>query len=162
VREYIDGVRDAAATVAAMNEELSRSSIGASRGGPRAGPLARPEAHDRHRDPPKGQGPLARREARLAWPAAADDPDQRDAGRDPAASGDLLDFGQADHWPTCARPRPWCAKGCAADGRRDGVEYRLRNSSQEEVIENVVLTDTMPRRCRHDRPARGLHAGRRG
>jgi multiple sugar transport system permease protein len=36
------------------------------------------------------------------------------------------------------------------------LRYRLRNSSQEEVIENVVLTDTIPD-WRDDRdPARGL------
>jgi multiple sugar transport system permease protein len=95
--------------------------------------------------PPKGQGPLARREARLAWSLML-----------PTLMSVTLvvllpllaifwisakPVELADLRP----PAPVVREDLRdADEAVATLRYRLRNSSQEEVIENVVLTDTIP------------------
>ncbi|MFD1343225.1 carbohydrate ABC transporter permease [Litorisediminicola beolgyonensis] len=95
--------------------------------------------------PPKGRGPLAKREARLAW-------------------GLLLPtiivvslvvilpllsifwisvkpIGLADLRP----PAPVAREALRGDGDELRVQYRLRNSSQQEAIRGVTLSDTLPK-----------------
>jgi multiple sugar transport system permease protein len=95
--------------------------------------------------PPKGQGPLARREARLAWSLML-----------PTLISVTLvvllpllaifwisakPVELADLRP----PAPVVREDLRdADEAVATLRYRIRNSSQEEVIENVVLTDTIP------------------
>jgi multiple sugar transport system permease protein len=95
--------------------------------------------------PPKGQGPLARREARLAWGLML-----------PTLISVTLvvllpllaifwisakPVELADLRP----PAPVVREDLRdADEAVATLRYRIRNSSQEEVIENVVLTDTIP------------------
>jgi multiple sugar transport system permease protein len=95
--------------------------------------------------PPKGQGPLARREARLAWSLMLPT---------------LLSVTLVVLLPLLAifwisakpveladlrPPAPVVREDLRdADEAVATLRYRVRNSSQEEVIENVVLTDTIP------------------
>jgi hypothetical protein len=95
--------------------------------------------------PPKGQGPLARREARLAWSLMLPT---------------LLSVTLVVLLPLLAifwisakpveladlrPPAPVVREDLRdADEAVATLRYRLRNSSQEEVIENVVLTDRIP------------------
>jgi multiple sugar transport system permease protein len=95
--------------------------------------------------PPKGQGPLARREARLAWSLML-----------PTLISVTLvvllpllaifwisakPVELADLRP----PAPVVREDLRdADEAVATLRYRVRNSSQEEVIEDVVLTDTIP------------------
>ncbi|TRD22855.1 carbohydrate ABC transporter permease [Palleronia caenipelagi] len=94
--------------------------------------------------PPKGMTPLARREARLAWGLLA--PTLISVAAVvvlPLLAVFWISFkpiGLAD-----LRPPQVLIRESLRD--RDGaltVEYRLRNSSQDVEIRNVVLTDTLP------------------
>jgi rhodanese-related sulfurtransferase len=61
-------------------------------------------------------------------------------------AGDLLDFGKPVELADLRPPAPVVREDLRdADEAVATLRYRLRNSSQEEVIENVVLTDTDPR-----------------
>ncbi|MEC8042650.1 MAG: sugar ABC transporter permease, partial [Pseudomonadota bacterium] len=88
--------------------------------------------------------PLARREARLAWGLLA-----------PTLISVALvvvipllaifwisckPIGLADLRP----PAPILRESLRGSGDSLRIEYRLRNSSQDKVIENVVITDTLP------------------
>jgi len=95
--------------------------------------------------PPKGRGPLARREARLAWSLLL-----------PTLTSVMLvvilpllaifwisfkPVGLADLRP----PAPVVREDLRdADEGVATLRYRIRNSSQDEPIRNTVLTDTLP------------------
>lgn len=94
--------------------------------------------------PPQGTGPLEKREARLAWgllfPTIA------------IVSGVVIlpllaifwisfkPIGLADLRP----PAPVAREALRGDGDDLRIEYRVRNSSQSEVIQDVELTDVLP------------------
>jgi multiple sugar transport system permease protein len=94
--------------------------------------------------PPKGKTPLARREARLAFGLLA--PTLISVALVivlPLLAIFWISFkpiGLADLRPTTAVVREQ-VRGEGDDLR---VEYRLRNSSQDQIITDVVLTDTLP------------------
>ncbi|WP_208999233.1 sugar ABC transporter permease [Roseibium sediminis] len=94
--------------------------------------------------PPVGTTPLARREARLAWGLLA-----------PTIISVALvvvlpllaifwisvkPIGLADLRP----PQPLLKEALRGSGEDLRIEYRLRNSSQDKPIRDVVLTDTIP------------------
>jgi multiple sugar transport system permease protein len=94
--------------------------------------------------PPTGKGPLARREARLAWQMLLPT---------------ILSVSLVVVLPLLAvfwisvkpvtladlrPPTPLVSERLRSRGDADFVEYRLRNSSQSDEIRAVVLTDTIP------------------
>ena len=98
--------------------------------------------------PPRGRGALARREARLAWglllPTILS-----------VAAVVVLPLmavfwisvkpvGLADLRPTAPVVREALRGRPAAAGDEATIQYRLRNSSQDETITGVALTDTLP------------------
>jgi multiple sugar transport system permease protein len=121
-------------------------------------PIHRPERCHDHRRTPQGTGSARPPRGAAGLEPDAAHADQRDAGRASAAPGDLLDFRfkpveLADLRP----PAPVVREDLRdADEAVATLRYRLRNSSQEEVIENVVLTDTIPDGVTDRDPARGL------
>ena len=94
--------------------------------------------------PPRGVTPLARREARLAWGLLA--PTLISVALVvviPLLAIFWISFkpiGLADLRP----PAPILRESLRGSGDSLRIEYRLRNSSQDKVIENVVITDTLP------------------
>ena len=97
--------------------------------------------------PPRGRGALARREVRLAW------------GLLPTVLAVLTvvvlpllavfwisakPVGLADLRPTAPVVRESLRGRPAAAGDEATIQYRLRNSSRDEPIRGVVLTDTLP------------------
>ncbi|MBF9035816.1 ABC transporter permease subunit [Rhodobacterales bacterium HKCCE2091] len=95
-------------------------------------------------EPPKGTTALARREARLAYGLLA--PTLISVALVvvlPLLAIFWISFkpiGLADLRP----PAPVAREQVRGEGEDLRVEYRLRNSSQEEVITGVVLTDVLP------------------
>ena len=98
--------------------------------------------------PPKARGALAKREARLAWGLLL-----------PTVLAvavvvvlpllavfwiSVKPVGLADLRPTAPVVRESLRGQPAAAGDEATVQYRLRNSSQDEAITGVVLTDTLP------------------
>ncbi|WP_068108795.1 carbohydrate ABC transporter permease [Tropicimonas marinistellae] len=98
--------------------------------------------------PPKGTGPLARREARLAWGLLL--PTIFSVAMViilPLLSIFWISFkpiGLADLRPPVPVVRESLRGRPAAAGDVAEVEYRLRNSSQDEVISGVTLSDHWP------------------
>ena len=98
--------------------------------------------------PPKGRGPLARREARLAWGLLF--PTIFSVAMViilPLLSIFWISFkpiGLADLRPPVPLVREQVRGDAAAPGDRITVEYRLRNSSQDQVISGVTLSDSWP------------------
>jgi multiple sugar transport system permease protein len=98
--------------------------------------------------PPKGTGPLARREARLAWGLLF--PTILSVAAViilPLMSIFWISFKPielADLRPPAPVVRESLRGRPAAAGDMAEVEYRLRNSSQQEVISGVTLSDTWP------------------
>ena len=94
--------------------------------------------------PPSGTTPLARREARLAWGLLA--PTLISVALVvilPLLAIFWISFkpvGLADLRP----PAPIVREAIRGSGDKLRIEYRLRNSSQDRAIANVVLTDTLP------------------
>ena len=94
--------------------------------------------------PPKGRGRLARREARLAWQLLL----PTLAAVSLAVIVPLLAIfwislkpvGLADLRP----PAPVLRESLRGDGDDLRVEYRLRNSSQDQQVTGVTLRDTLP------------------
>ncbi len=105
---------------------------------------ATPDTSVRTSEPPTGTGPLAKREARLAWgllfPTIA------------IVSAVVIlpllaifwisfkPIGLADLRP----PAPVVREALRGSGDEMRIEYRVRNSSRSEVIEGVTLSDTLP------------------
>jgi len=105
---------------------------------------ATPDTSIRTSEPPTGTGPLAKREARLAWgllfPTIA------------IVSAVVIlpllaifwisfkPIGLADLRP----PAPVVREALRGSGDEMRIEYRIRNSSQSEVISGVSLSDTLP------------------
>jgi multiple sugar transport system permease protein len=95
-------------------------------------------------NPPSGTTPLARREARLAWGLLA--PTLISVALVvilPLLAIFWISFkpiGLADLRPTA----PVVREALRGDGEEMRIEYRLRNSSQDQVIANVELTDILP------------------
>lgn len=98
--------------------------------------------------PPKGAGPLARREARLAWGLLL-----------PTLTSVMLvvilpllaifwisfkPVGLADLRPASVVAREDVRE---IEGDTAVLRYRIRNSSRSEAIENVILSDTVPGRA---------------
>ncbi|KAA9010093.1 sugar ABC transporter permease [Histidinibacterium aquaticum] len=94
--------------------------------------------------PPKGRGPLARREARLAWSLLAPTVAIVSAVVVlPLLAIFWISFkpvGLADLRP----PAPVVRESLRGDGEDLRVQYRLRNSSQDIAISGVTITDTLP------------------
>lgn len=94
--------------------------------------------------PPSGATPLARREARLAWGLLA--PTLLSVALVvvmPLLAIFWISFkpiGLADLRP----PAPIVREALRGSGEKLRIEYRLRNSSQDKLVENVVITDTLP------------------
>ena len=94
--------------------------------------------------PPRGTTPLAKREARLAFGLLA--PTLISVALViilPLLAIFWISFkpiGLADLRPT----QPVVREQVRGSGEDFRVEYRLRNSSQDQVITNVILTDTLP------------------
>ncbi len=95
-------------------------------------------------EPPKSTGPLEKREARLAWgllfPTIAI---VSMVVILPLLAIFWISFkpiGLADLRP----PAPVAREALRGDGDDLRIEYRIRNSSQSEVIRNVVLSDILP------------------
>ncbi|MDW4497234.1 sugar ABC transporter permease [Sulfitobacter sp. D35] len=94
--------------------------------------------------PPKGTGPLARREARLAWGLLL--PTLLIVSAVvviPLLSIFWISFkpiGLADLRP----PAPVIRESLRGSGEEMRIEYRLRNSSRSETISGVTLRDTLP------------------
>ena len=94
--------------------------------------------------PPTGTGPLGKREARLAWgllfPTIAI---VSAVVILPLLSIFWISFkpiGLADLRP----PAPVVREALRGSGEEMRIEYRVRNSSQSEVIGGVTLSDTLP------------------
>jgi multiple sugar transport system permease protein len=98
--------------------------------------------------PPKGSGPLGRREARLAWSLLF--PTIFIVSLVvilPLLSIFWISFkpvGLADLRPPVPVVREDLRGRPAADGDAAEIRYRIRNSSQDKVIENVTLRDVLP------------------
>ncbi|RYH10126.1 carbohydrate ABC transporter permease [Tropicimonas sp. IMCC6043] len=98
--------------------------------------------------PPKGTGPLARREARLAWSLLA--PTLFSVAMVillPLMAIFWISFkpiGLADLRPPIPVVREQLRGSPEAPGDAATIEYRLRNSSQEEEIRGVTLSDIWP------------------
>ncbi len=94
--------------------------------------------------PPKETGPLAKREARLAWGLLAPTIAIVSAVVVlPLLAIFWISFkpiGLADLRP----PAPVAREALRGSGDEMRIEYRVRNSSQSEVIRAVTLTDTLP------------------
>ena len=94
--------------------------------------------------PPKGTTPLARREARLAWGLLA--PTIVSVALVvvlPLLAIFWISFkpiGLADLRPAA----PIVREALRGSGDNLRIEYRVRNSSQTEVVSNVTLSDTLP------------------
>ncbi|NIZ09119.1 sugar ABC transporter permease [Pseudooceanicola sp. HF7] len=94
--------------------------------------------------PPKGRGPLARREARLAW--------QLLLPTLTAVSLVVILPLLAIFWISVKPvtladlrpPAPIVRESLRGEGDEMRVEYRLRNSSRDTAVTGVVLTDTLP------------------
>jgi len=96
------------------------------------------------RNPPSGSTPLARREARLAWGLLA--PTLTSVALVvllPLLAIFWISFkpvGLADLRPAA----PIAREALRGDGDALRIEYRLRNSSRDETVTDVVLTDRLP------------------
>ncbi|QPM91247.1 carbohydrate ABC transporter permease [Pseudooceanicola algae] len=94
--------------------------------------------------PPRGRGPLARREARLAWQLLL--PTLMAVSLVvilPLLAIFWISFKPvtlADLRP----PAPVLRESLRGEGDEMRVEYRLRNSSRDQLITGVTLTDTLP------------------
>jgi multiple sugar transport system permease protein len=94
--------------------------------------------------PPKGTTPLARREARLAWGLLL--PTLLSVAMGvvlPLLAVFWISFkpiGLADLRP----PAPIVRENLRGSGEEFRIEYRVRNSSQEQEVTDVVLRDTLP------------------
>ena len=105
---------------------------------------ATPDTSIRTSEPPTGTGPLLKREARLAWgllfPTIAI---VSAVVILPLLSIFWISFkpiGLADLRP----PAPVVREALRGSGDELRIQYRLRNSSQSEVISGVTLTDVIP------------------
>ena len=105
---------------------------------------ATPDTSIRTSEPPTGTGPLLKREARLAWgllfPTIAI---VSAVVILPLLSIFWISFkpiGLADLRP----PAPVTREALRGSGEELRIQYRLRNSSQTEVISGVTLTDVIP------------------
>ena len=103
-----------------------------------------PDTSIRTSEPPTGTGPLLKREARLAWgllfPTIAI---VSAVVILPLLSIFWISFkpiGLADLRP----PAPVAREALRGSGEELRIQYRLRNSSQTEVIRGVTLTDVIP------------------
>ncbi|PRX37695.1 multiple sugar transport system permease protein [Meinhardsimonia xiamenensis] len=99
-------------------------------------------------NPPRGKGPLARREARLAWGLLA--PTIISVAAVvilPLLAVFWISFKPvtlADLRPPTPLVRESLRGGPKAPGDAGQIEYRIRNSSQDKPILNVTLTDEIP------------------
>ncbi|QOL81971.1 carbohydrate ABC transporter permease [Pseudooceanicola spongiae] len=94
--------------------------------------------------PPRGRGPLARREARLAWQLLA----PTLAAVSLVVILPLLAIFWISFKPVTLAdlrpPAPVVRESLRGSGDKMRIEYSLRNSSQDQTVSGVVLTDTLP------------------